>query len=119
MVTKEQIHNLIDNSVWKIDPSRKVFNSVLENTEMFLVWDDNIVFAINGLREVKNISNKIDVITILYPNFNVDTDITLDSLNIDWENNNLQIIKASELKNNDELRNKIVRKNKINKDPSI
>ena len=86
---------------------------------MFLVWDNNITFAINGLREVKNISNKIDVITILYPNFNADTNITLDNLNIDWENNNLQIIKASELKNNDELRNKIVRRNKINKYPSI
>lgn len=116
---KEYIHKLIDESIWKIDPSRKVFNSVLEDSEMFLVWDNNIIFAINGLREVKNISNKIDVITILYPNFNADIDITLDNLNIDWENNNLQIIKASELKNNDELRNKIVRRNKINKDPSI
>lgn len=86
---------------------------------MFLVWDNNIIFAINGLREIKNISNKIDVITILYPNFNADPNITLDSLNIDWENNNLQIIKESELKNNDELRNKIVRRNKINKDSSI
>lgn len=116
---KEYIHKLIDESIWKIGPSRKVFNSVLEDSEMFIVWDNNIIFAINGLREVKNISNKIDVITILYPNFNADPNMTLDNLNIDWENNNLQIIKSSEFKNYDELRNKIVRRNKINKDSSI
>ena len=40
MVTKEQIHNLIDNSIWKIDPSRKVFNILIEE-----IFDDNVTIV--------------------------------------------------------------------------
>lgn len=110
MVTKEQIHNLIDNSVWKIDPSRKVFNSVLEGSEMFVVWDDNITFSIHGLREVNNISLKEDVIVMFYPKFDANPYITLDSLDVDWENNNLQIANISEFKDNEDLCKKVFKK---------
>ena len=110
MITKEQIHNLIDNSVWKTDPSRKVFNSVLEDSEMFVVWDDNITFSIYGLREVNNISLKDDVIVIFYPKFDANPYITLDSLDVDWDNNNLQILKSSEFKNNEDLCKKVFKK---------
>lgn len=113
MITKEQIHKLIDESIWKIDPSRKVFNSnsVIESSEMFVVWNDNITFTIHGLREtINNTLIKIDVIVIFYPKFDANPYITLDRLDVDWENNNLQIANISEFKDNEDLCKKVFKK---------
>lgn len=108
-MTQKDILNIIDSQKWSVSPDKPIFNTVLEYSEMVYFWNDNIAFAIHGVRDKNKPQLKEYVVVQFRPTFKY-CDDDLNKLDGNWSSSDIKFMNSEKLSEDKELHSQFLKK---------